>query len=105
MSLFYRPGLQNQNHDYGLNNISKDNKGIITPESNSNLEEVYTTSYKESGYLEKEDLLLKQILEVYYKFLNIFRKIEDIIVLLELSNNNYIIPLKDNKELLFLLIY
>ncbi len=57
MSLFYRPGLQN--HNYSLNNISKDNKGIVMPESNSNLEEVYTTSYKESGYLEKEDLLLK----------------------------------------------
>ena len=37
--------------------------------------------------------------------MNIFRKIEGIVVLLELSSNNYIIPLKDNKELLFLLIY
>ncbi len=105
MSLFYRPSLQNQNHNYGLNNISKDNKGIIILESNSNPEEVYTTSYKESGYLEKEDLLLKQILEVYYKFLNIFRKIEGIVVLPELSSNDYVIPLKDSKELLFLLIY
>jgi len=37
--------------------------------------------------------------------LDIFRKIEGIAVLLELSSNNYIIPLKDSKELLFLLIY
>jgi hypothetical protein len=60
------------------------------PESNSNLEEVYTTSYKESGYLEKEDLLLKQILEVYYEFLNMFRKIEGIVILPEPSSNDYV---------------
>ena len=103
MPLFHRPGLRN--HDYGLNNVSEDNKGIATPESNSDLEEVYATSYKESGYLEKEDLLLKQILEVYYKFLNMFRKIEDIIALPEPSSNDYVIPLKDGKEPLFLPIY
>jgi hypothetical protein len=34
MSLFYRPGLQNQNHNYSLNNISKDNKN----RSKANLE-------------------------------------------------------------------
>ncbi len=26
MPLFHRPGLRNQNHDYSLNNIGKDNK-------------------------------------------------------------------------------
>ncbi len=78
---------------------------MAMPESNSNPEEVCATSYKESGYPEKEDLLLKQIPEVYYKFLNMFRKIEGIIVLPELSSNNHVIPLKDGKEPLFLLIY
>ncbi len=58
-----------------------------------------------TGYLEKEDLLLKQILEAYHEFLNMFRKMEGIAALPEPSSDDYVIPLKDSKEPLFLLIY